>query len=214
MKKLIIFDCDGVLVDSEKLANQAFVDCLADCGFSMSLNEAIRRFKGQKFAACLAVVEEISGSKLPEEFETKFRDRMASSFETSLKPIPGIEEAIKALDGYAICVASNGPIEKIQKSLSITGLGKYFGNNLYSAYTIQKWKPEPDLFLYASSELNIKHDNCLVIEDSTPGIIAAQRANMKVLGFSGQDNDEELCSTGAEVFGNMSDLPDIVSRML
>ncbi len=212
MKKLIIFDCDGVLVDSEKIANQVFVDCLADCQVSMSVAEAIRLFKGQKVSHCLSIIEGLTGSKLPSDFETNFRTKMMSRFETSLKPVEGVEAAIRALKDFNMCVASNGPIEKMQKTLSLVGLDKYFGKNIFSAYSIQKWKPEPDLFLHASSVFEVDPGNCLVIEDSALGIVAAQRAQMKVLGFVAADNEEELSATGAEVFVDMRGLPTLVAQ--
>lgn len=213
MKKLIIFDCDGVLVDSEKIANQAFVDCLADCKVSMSLTEAIQLFKGQKVSHCLTIIESITGSKLPQNFEATFRDKMMSAFETSLKPITGVEDAIRALKGFDMCVASNGPIEKVQKTLSLTGLDKHFGKNIFSAYTIQKWKPEPDLFLHASSTFKVQPKDCLVVEDSALGILAAQRAKMNVLGFAAGDNEKELSETGVAIFDDMFNLPKLVARI-
>ncbi len=212
MKKLIIFDCDGVLVDSEQLTNKVLVDCLNELNFEMQYEEAFRKFKGCHLAECIAYIEAKNQKKLPPDFAQFFRAKMGLEFEVSLKPIPGVKEAIEELSDYNICVASNGPPQKMQKTLSLTGLLHHFGSNIYSAYSIQKWKPEPDLFLYASSQHNVEPNNCIVIEDSVFGVTAAKRAKMKVLGFAGANSADELANAGAQVFNDMLQLPKLIEQ--
>jgi HAD superfamily hydrolase (TIGR01509 family) len=200
MKKLIIFDCDGVLVDSERLASEALVDCLAEIQVTMDVETALRRFTGRKMADCLADVEHMNQCSLPDKFELTYRSRMNDYFESRLRAIKGVEEAVKKIS-HAKCVASNGPLEKTKRNLVITNLHHYFGDNVFSAYTIQKWKPEPDLFLHACREMGSHPDHCLVIEDSETGVRAALAGGFRVLAY-GHD------------FQSMTELPDRIEEML
>lgn len=208
MKKLIIFDCDGVLVDSEHLANQALVDCLADHQISMSQEEAFLRFKGRKLADCLLDIESTRNTKLPQSFEITFRKRMSEYFESGLRPIEGVKDAIERIS-HSKCVASNGPLEKMKRNLEITGLHHYFGNAVFSAYTIQKWKPEPDLFLHACKEMKFEPSNSIVVEDSEPGVQAALSGGFKVLAFG----LSTIKDSRVTEFSAMSELPALVDQI-
>ena len=215
---LIIFDCDGVLVDSEGLANQALVDYLTELQIQIPFSEALRLFTGRRMKECLQEIEKISGQVLPENFETHFRQRMDLAFEKSLKAISGIEDALKNIP-YPKCVASNAPLQKINKNLTLTDLHKYFDGNIFSSYTIQKWKPEPDLFLHACQTMGAQPHESVVIEDSALGVEAARRAGMRVLHFTHSEDPlpgfRKLTSEtwpDYRAFGNMFDLPGLVSE--
>lgn len=208
MKKLIIFDCDGVLVDSERLANQALVDCLAEHHVSMTVEDAIQRFKGRKLADCLAEIEVMKNASLPVTFEKTFRARMSGYFESQLGPVEGVEDALRRIP-HSKCVASNGPIEKTRRNLEIAGLHRHFGENIFSAYTIQKWKPEPDLFLHACKEMGAEPANCIVVEDSELGIQAARAGGIAVLAYG----VATARTPGVTPFQTMSELPGLIDRL-
>lgn len=205
MKKLVIFDCDGVLVDSEHLASQVLVDCLSELQITMSVDEALRRFKGRRLADCLAEIERLENRTLPQAFDTTYRERMSECFESHLRPIHGVDEAIKRI-AHIKCVATNGPLDKAKRNLALTGLLPHFGENVFSAYVIQKWKPDPELFLHACREMGSTPQNCVVIEDSASGIQAARAGGFTVLAF-GQHASTEVIS-----FQDMTELPELVER--
>lgn len=207
MQNLVIFDCDGVLVDSEHLANQALAECLADVGIHIDVAEATKRFQGRKLADCLAEIERDFTRELPDTFVSTFRAHTDIYFETKLQPIHGVEQAIQNIP-FSKCVASNGPHLKIKKNLELVGLSQYFGDNIFSAYTIQKWKPEPDLFLHACKNMGGQIARSVVIEDSVPGIQAALAGGFKVLAYGIHTiHDKSVTS-----FKSMHELPALVRR--
>lgn len=209
MKDLIIFDCDGVLVDSEHLANQALVDCLAEIQIKMTVDTAIQHFKGRKMADCFSEIEKTNNCILLEKFEASFRERMSEYFESRLKPIHGIADSLERIP-HSKCVASNGPLKKTKRNLEIVGLAHHFGENIFSAYSIQKWKPEPDLFLHACREMASLPSNTIVVEDSELGIQAALAGGFKVLAF----RIETVQNIDVVPFQDMSELPHLIDRLL
>lgn len=206
MKQLVIFDCDGVLVDSEHLASVALVECLSEHNISMTAEEADVRFIGKRLAECLKDIERIHNRQLPVTFEAQYRQRMSDYFEAKLQAVPGVEDAIKKI-AYPKCVASNGPREKIIKNLEITKLLQYFGDNIFSAYTINKWKPEPDLFLHACKTMGFEPHQALVVEDSAIGIQGALAGGFKVLAYKVYVQNENVTQ-----FNSMSELPDLIEK--
>jgi HAD superfamily hydrolase (TIGR01509 family) len=208
MKKLVIFDCDGVLVDSEHLSNQALVDCLAEVQINISTAEAIHRFKGRNLVDCFLEIETSHNCRLPEAFETDFRKKRAQYFESYLKPIDGIESAIKNIS-HMKCVASNGPQQMIKRNLEITGLGRYFGESIFSAYAVQKWKPDPDLFLHACKSMGVEPKDCIVVEDSDVGIRAARAGGLRVLAFG----SPPMAGQDVTSFQDMSQLPALIDNL-
>lgn len=208
MKNLVIFDCDGVLVDSEQIANQALVDCLADLQIVMSVAEATRSFRGRKLAESLTEIEETKGCTLPESFETELRQRMSEYFESRLKPINGAVDAVRRIL-HLKCVASNGPLQKTKRNLEITGLHHHFAENIFSAYTLQKWKPDPDLFLHACEKMGSDPSHSVVVEDSESGIQAALAGGFKVLAFGFQTTER----SDVIPFKEMSELPALIDRV-
>lgn len=207
--ELVIFDCDGVLVDSETLGNRILVEFVAEFGLTLKLEEAILLFKGCKMADCLAVIEQRVGRKMPQDFVTQLRARTATAFERELLPVQGIEAALDKIN-LPICVASSGPIEKIKLALRVTNLLPRFEGRIFSSYEIGSWKPAPDLFLYAAKNLGVNAPFCTVVEDSILGVRAGIAAGMKVLGYSSQSEAIQLEECGARIFYSMYQLPDLL----
>lgn len=206
---LVIFDCDGVLVDSERLAHQLLIDSVAPLGLHFSMQEAMALFRGRKMSECVDTVESRLGSALPDGFIDEFRLRQAAVFRDALKPVEGIFEALDSIPA-PVCVASSGPLEKILLSLTLTGLLHRFEGAIFSAYEVGSWKPDPGLFLHAANAYGISPDHCIVIEDSVPGVIAAVAANMHVLGYAADADAGDLAAAGARVFGSMRELPSLI----
>ncbi|WP_322737150.1 HAD family hydrolase [Nostoc sp. DedQUE12b] len=207
--ELVIFDCDGVLVDSEGLSNRVLVEFVAEFGLAMKLEEAILLFKGCKMADCVAVVEQRLGKKMPQDFVTQLRTRTAEAFERELRPVEGIEAALDKIN-LPICVASSGPPEKIKLALRLTNLLPRFEGRIFSSYKIGSWKPAPDLFLYAAKNMGIQAASCTVVEDSVLGVRAGVAAGMRVLGYTKQSEANLLEASGARVFYSMQQLPSLL----
>lgn len=208
--ELIIFDCDGVLVDSEPLASDALVSCLAERGLRLDqFDELEHRFKGRKMAQCLEMVEKLLDLTLPAEFEDEVRKRTADNFRRELRPIPGIMDALRALR-VPYCVASSGPLEKIHLSLSLTDLLPYFEGRIFSAYDVGRWKPDPHLFLHAAEVMGFAPDVCAVVEDSVAGVQAARAAGMHAYGYADTAEAARLRSAGAIPFADMALLPRLL----
>lgn len=209
--KAVIFDCDGVLVDSETLGNRVLAEMITEAGFPISPEQALRKFKGGKLADCIAGVEDQLGKKLPEDFPRQVRAKMAEVFQSELQAIQGVREALESIP-VSKCVASNGPEEKMALTLKITDLLHFFEGRFYSAYTLGVWKPEPDLYLYAASQLGVHPEECVVVEDSHLGVQAAIAAGMPVLGFAdpSHSSPEELEAVGAKTFRSMHELPTLL----
>ena len=144
--KCIIFDCDGVLVDSEPIANQTLLSMAKEHGLQMTLKEAIKVFSGRELKDCFKQIERLINKKLPDNFEKEFRQKTFEKFRTELKPVKGVKEFINALN-ISYCVASSGPVEKIKLNLTITGLIEKFEHKIFSSYQINSWKPDPGIFL-------------------------------------------------------------------
>ncbi|HXK19666.1 MAG TPA: HAD family hydrolase [Polyangiaceae bacterium] len=180
--KAVIFDCDGVLVDSVGLAGEVLAEYLRDLGFAVTRQEATRRFGSGKMADYVARFERETGKHLPERFEQELRSRRDQTFRERLRPVDGAVELVKGLR-VPSCVASNGPMPQIELSLRIVGLHDHFEQRIFSAYSLRAWKPEPQLFLHAASSLGVAPAHCAVVEDSELGIQAGLAAGMQVFAF-------------------------------
>lgn len=190
--ELIIFDCDGVLVDTEQLANRVFIEEITKLGFHLTMDEAWEHFPGTRFAKCVEYVERTNNKKVPESFLETYRNKSQHVFDTEMEAIPGIVPVLESIRLPKV-VASNGPMRGIIANLTSTGLLHYFGEeNLFSAYDLQKWKPEPDMHLNVSKIKNTDPANCLVIEDSEAGVQAALSAGMQVVGFMHHHRNHKL----------------------
>lgn len=207
--KLIIFDCDGVLVDSESISCGMIAEELTKMGHPMTTEEGIETFGGTGMSYVIDYIEKKINGKIPFDFEARYRERTYELFQTELEPIAHIKETLEKIDVLK-CVASNGPKDKMIMNLKITNLISFFPNRLFSAYDIQKWKPEPDLFLHAAKTMGIDPSDCMVVEDSPAGVQAAIAAGMKVYGYVPESPASKLEELGAELLHSMKDLPGII----
>lgn len=212
--ELLILDCDGVVVDSEPVTIRVLAEMLSELGASLSVDEAARRFTGHTFARTLELISELLGAQPPRGFEAEYRNRTYAAMERELKPVEGIEQALDRVR-IPYCVASNGPHEKIRKTLGITSMLARFDGRMFSSADVARGKPFPDLFLHAASYFAVPPSTCLVIEDSTSGIAAALAAGMTVYGFSGSEGEDKLLAAGAhKVFHQMRELPALAAGAL
>jgi HAD superfamily hydrolase (TIGR01509 family) len=193
---MVIFDCDGVLVDSELLSHGVLQQMLAEHGAELSLQQTLDHFMGASTERCLAQVAALVGRPAPADFMAHFRDRSFQAFGASLLPVPGIEVALAGLS-LPYCVASNGPRAKMQFTLSHTGLLPYFQGRIFSADEVARPKPAPDLFLHAARHMGVAPPQCVVVEDSATGVAAARAAGMQVLGFAAMGQGPRLLAAGA-----------------
>ena len=207
--KLVIFDCDGVLVDSETISCGVVAEMSTELGYPMSAKEGLQTFAGTSLNFVVQYIEEKTSKKIPYPFEEAYRLRTTEAFKSQLQPIIGVREALQQIP-LLKCVASNGPLEKVKSNLSITGLRSFFPQHLFSAYQVQRWKPDPALFLYAAKTLGVAPADCIVVEDSTHGVEAAIAAGMDILGFPGSTTPELLRAAGAKVLPTMQALPGIL----
>ncbi len=207
---LLIFDCDGVLVDSEDLSARLLLEAAREYGpLAMEPSEAIHLFRGRKMAECVAILSERLGRPLPEDFTPRFRTRQAEVFRRELKPIPGVSEALRQIT-IPMCVASNGPREKIALALSVTGLLPFFEDRIFSSYELGTWKPDPGVFLHAASKSGVAPTNCAVVEDSVLGVRAGLAAGMPVFGYIAAGDGPEFHLPGVTRFDRMAELPGLL----
>ena len=211
MIDLVIFDSDGVLVDSEAIALAVMAQAATAAGAPMDAAEALAVFRGLKIADCVAEIERRAGRSAPAGFIAEVRAATAAAFEADLRAVEGVHEALDALDA-PICVASNGPMAKLDQTLRLTGLMARFESRVFSAYEVGAWKPDPGLFLHAARALRADPARCVVVEDSLAGVQAAAAAGMRVLGYvpPGADTGPELADAGAEIFTAMAQLPGLL----
>ncbi len=203
---LVIFDCDGTLVDSEHLSNTLLAEMLRELGVECDNQEIIDLFIGTSFEKINNYIQDNVRKSPKFDFEQEFRKRCKIVFEQELRPIEGVVKFIESLK-TKICVASNGPQEKMKVTLSTTGLNKYFPDNcIFSAYDIQKWKPEPDLFLFSASAMDTSSTKSLVIEDTIHGAMGAIHAKMDVLAYSPDKNDNQFAENGIPTFASFAEL--------
>ena len=212
---LVIFDCDGVLVDSEPIANASFSRAIRAQGLDWSPAEVLRRLMGLSLKSCVDVCEAELGRKLPGDFLEKMQAVTYQNFrDAPLRPIAGVKEAVQALQkaGIATCVASSGSPEKMRFTLGLTGLWELFDGHIFSASQVPRGKPYPDLFLHAAISMNAQPFECTVIEDSVPGVQAARAAGMRAFAYAGEPYADRaaLAAAGGKLFDDMRVLPDLV----
>jgi HAD superfamily hydrolase (TIGR01509 family) len=187
--KLVMFDCDGVLVDSELISAEVCVETLRDAGIVMTRQEVFARFLGRSLNSMTAILADALGKTAGEAAVEIMRERLYERFRRELKPIAHVADALDALD-IPFCVASSSQPERIRLSLGLTGLLDRFEPDIFSATMVAKGKPAPDLFLHAAHALGVAPEYCVVIEDSPAGIAAAQAAEMTAFGFVGGSHAE------------------------
>ncbi|WP_406684849.1 HAD family hydrolase [Seonamhaeicola sp. MEBiC1930] len=203
--KCVIFDCDGVLVDSEVIGNQVLVDMANEYGANINIEYAFNHFKGSYIDACVEKIKKLVAHPIKDGFIDEYRHRSYEAFKENIKPVKGVKYVLDNLD-LPFCVASSGPEEKIKLNLGLTNLLSYFEGKIFSCYAIQKWKPEPDVFLWASEIMGFKPEECLVIEDSISGVKAAKAGGFDVFGYTEHDYKNELQALAARTFNSMEQL--------
>jgi HAD superfamily hydrolase (TIGR01509 family) len=212
--QLVIFDCDGVLVDSEPISNRMLAEALTREGLPTRTEEAVAEYKGLLLSDILARAEAKLGRSLPEDWATRYERDREEVFRRELQPIPGAAEAVERAKaaGLAVCVASQGKLEKTKLSLELTGLRHLFAEQaLFSAYQVPRGKPHPDLFLHAAKTMQVQPPHCLVVEDTPLGVKAAVSASMRVLGYTADSDETALLQAGAaKVFKSMAELPALL----
>jgi HAD superfamily hydrolase (TIGR01509 family) len=209
MTDLVIFDCDGVLVDSESIASASLAREGNKYGAEIGEAEALSLFLGMKMSECVAEIARRAGRTLPDTFTSDARAEMARRFAAELKAIDGIHDALAEIS-IPICVASNGPMFKMEQTLMLTGLHARFEGHIFSAYDVGAWKPDPGLFLHAAKTMGVAPSRCVVVEDSLPGVRAAKAAGIDVFGYTGGNPRSPLLNECKTLFDSMRDLPRMI----
>jgi HAD superfamily hydrolase (TIGR01509 family) len=209
---LVIFDCDGVLVDSEPIAARLTAEAVSELGWQMSPELAKAEFLGDTFANIIRRVEEKIGGEVPVDWPARSQANLLAALKRELTPVAGVRSAIAALiaAGATLAVASQGSHEKMQLTLSVTGLLPFFEGRIFSASQVKNPKPAPDLFLLAAETLGFEPRETVVIEDSTRGVKAALAAGMRVLGYTASVGREAIVAAGAEPVDDLAQLPPML----
>jgi HAD superfamily hydrolase (TIGR01509 family) len=213
---LVIFDCDGVLIDSELIACRVDAECLTEAGFPTTTDFVRENFIGVSSRVMFERVERDHGRKLPADFPVILQLRLSAAFSEELEAIAGVADMLPAL-GVKTCVASSSQPERLRHTLGVTGLWPHFDPHVFSATMVTNGKPAPDLFLYAADKMSVAPQDCVVVEDSRAGVAAGRAAGMRVLGFAGgshcgPDHAAMLREAGADtVFNDMTRLPELLA---
>jgi phosphoglycolate phosphatase len=194
--ELIIFDCDGVLVDSEPIANRILTRMLNELGLPISYEETLHSFVGRSMSSCVQIIEGRLGRSVPADFVRTYNARSFAAFEEELQPIPGVVEILQRI--------------QMRATLGVTGLLPRFEGRMFSATEVGRGKPDPALFLHAARQMSAAPRTCAVIEDTVVGVQAGLAAGMTVFGFARAEDPEALAGAGARVFADMSDLADLL----
>ena len=207
---LVIFDNDGVLVDSEWHANGILADLLTEFGLPCTREDCIREYMGSSLARVREIVESRLGHPVPAELDERYHDRLFEAFRTQLTSVPGVRDVLAQM-ATPFCVASSGTHERIRLALSTTGLLPRFEGRIFSAQDVAHGKPAPDLFLHAARALGTRPERCAVIEDSPLGVESANRAGMTAFGFARMTPAERLRDAAGGVFESMDELPALLA---
>lgn len=209
---LIIFDCDGVLVDSERIVCRILAEEMNKLGMPTSAEELDEQFSGRPAEDCLLEIEKRYGGPLPDHYFGNTERRIREAFHAELQPVAGIEGLLEQLMqmGLPSCVASSGSHQKMQLTLRKTGLYEYFDGRIFSAEDVSRGKPWPELFLHAADAMGTAPEHCLVVEDSIAGVRAATAAGMRVVGFAQPARAPLLEQAGAQVINNMMAVLDFL----
>ncbi|MEU0727698.1 HAD family hydrolase [Streptomyces sp. NPDC006140] len=209
---LVIFDNDGVLVDSEPISNRLLAAYLTELGHPTSYEDSLRDYMGSAMHRIHDLVAERTGQRLPADFDDVFHARVFAAFERDLKAVPGVDEVLQKLaaDSVPYCVASSGSHERIRVGHRTTGLDRWFDEGrIFSSEDVGRGKPAPDLFLYAAERMRVAPERCVVIEDSPLGVQAAVAAGMDVYGFTAMTPAERLTGAG-RLFSDMRELTELL----
>jgi HAD superfamily hydrolase (TIGR01509 family) len=208
---LVIFDCDGVLVDSEPISTSVLATCLTAAGVPTSAPEALVRYRGMLLVEVAQHAEQQLGGPLPDGFLESFEHAREAAFRATLAPIAGARDTVLAVKaaGVTVCVASQGKRSKTDLTLTLTGLRDLFGDDaLFSADDVERGKPHPDLFLHAAAAMGVAPSLSAVVEDTTIGVTAATAAGMRVVGYAGEEDPAPLLRAGADAtVGELTAVP-------
>jgi HAD superfamily hydrolase (TIGR01509 family) len=205
----LIFDCDGVLVDSEVVANTVLAGLVTEMGLPTSTEESIARYMGLSWASIEARVASEIGADPPADFRQRYWEGVVAAWEAALSPVPGVVEALDRID-LPYCVASSGDHERIRLTLGLTGLLPRFEGRIFSATEVLRGKPAPDLFLHAARSMGFEPSQTTVVEDTLPGVEAGRAAGMRVLAYAALVDPQRLEEAGGVVFTDMRHLPDLL----
>jgi HAD superfamily hydrolase (TIGR01509 family) len=205
---LVIFDCDGVLVDSEPLSNRILAERLTAIGLPTTTEQSMADYMGRSWATCQALIEQRLGRPLPDGFADAYHEELFTALRSEVEPVAGVVAALDAIDA-PMCVASSGSHEKIRTSLGTTGLLGRFEGRIFSATEVEHGKPAPDLFLHAAEAMGFAPADCVVVEDAPAGVAAGRAAGMTVLGYAALTPPGAL--DGARVFTEMAELPALLN---
>ncbi|MEV7787275.1 HAD family hydrolase [Streptomyces sp. NPDC088106] len=211
---LVIFDNDGVLVDSEPISNRLLAGYLTELGHPTSYEDSIRDYMGSAMHRVHDLVEERTGQRLPADFDDVFHTRVFAAFERELKQVAGVEDVLERLaaDEVPCCVASSGSHERIRVGHRTTGLDRWFDDDrIFSSQDVGRGKPAPDLFLYAAERMGVAPERCVVVEDSPLGVTAAVSAGMDVYGFTAMTPAGKL-GAATRLFGDMRELTALLAE--
>lgn len=211
---LIIFDCDGVIADSEVLSARVLIDQLAKIGIPITIEDVRRDFLGRSFPTVAATIRDRFARPLPDGFEAAYRARLLTRFQTDLAATPGFADMLRGLR-LPFCVATSSSPPRVARTLQILGLADDFGAHVFTASQVEHGKPAPDLFLFAARQMGARPENCLVIEDSAPGIQAGMSAGMAVLSYRGGAHLRDLPRPRLPVdsFDNWAEFPQFLDRI-
>jgi HAD superfamily hydrolase (TIGR01509 family) len=211
--RLVILDCDGVIVDSERIAVRVDVEVLARLGWPLTEAEIVERFVGRSHEFMVSEIEAQLGRPLPDDWEDEFQHLYRDAFEAELRPVDGIIEALEVLEALSLptCVASSSSHSKIEHSLLIVGLYARFVGRIFSSSDVTNGKPAPDLFLHAAATMRVDPADAVVVEDSPFGVEAALAAGMRVLGYAGGLVQADRLTSATVVFTDMRQLPGLLA---
>ena len=213
--QLVIFDCDGVLVDSDRISLRIQAERIRALGLEISDADCVREFLGIGMPATLRRIEEWLGRPLPDGWREELDAEVEEAFRRELRPVPGIVEALDAIT-LPTCIASSGSHEKMMLTLGLTGLYERFAGRIFSADEVERGKPDPDLFFYAAERMGVVPERCIVVEDSPWGVAAGIAAGMSVLGYAADAEPRAagaLADAGAIVFTEMAELPGLLAAV-
>ena len=218
--RLIIFDFDGVIADSEVLSNTVLAECVSEAGLPTTLDDAYRLYMGKRVPEIVSAVEASLGTPLPADFGVEFQRRALARFRTDLRTVAGAHDYLAAVSGLQRCIASTSSPERLAVCLDALGLGDLFGANVFSSELVPRGKPHPDIFLYAARQFGVSPAECLVIEDSVGGVQAGVAAGMTIIGLLAASHirdghGERLRAAGANfIAASYSEVAAITRRLL
>ncbi|MEO0961808.1 MAG: HAD family hydrolase [Pseudomonadota bacterium] len=211
---LVIFDCDGVLVDSETIANELLAVAVTELGWPTTTADSHRRFRGRSWQSTIAIIESETGKPVPEEWVQRTRETAHKAIYETVTAIPGVADVVARVEAANIprCVGSSSQPDYLAHVLGRAGLDHHFGESVFSATMVTKGKPAPDLFLFAASQMGHAPHRAVVIEDTVPGVQAGMAAGMRVIGYAGDPytDGNALADAGAVVVGDMAEVPGLL----